>query len=65
VAKEAVWLSGLVGSYEAAETVLSRIGQVQMSDSTIWRRVDKWGQKFIEVEEEGQQQANRLPTRTG
>jgi len=64
VAKEAVWLSGVVDSYEAAEAVMSRVGHIQMSDSTIWRRVEKWGEQFVEVEAQRQQQANRMPTRT-
>ena len=63
MAKEAVWLSGVVDSYEEAEAVMSRVGHIQMSDSTIWRRVEKWGQKFVEVEQQRQQQANRMPTR--
>ena len=63
LAKEAVWLSGVVGSYEAAEAVMSRVGKVQMSDSTIWRRVEKWGQRFIELEQTQCHQANRMPVR--
>lgn len=62
--KEAVWLSGVVDSYEEAEAVMSRVGHLFMSDSTIWRRVEKWGEQFVEVEQQRQQQANRLPTRT-
>lgn len=34
-----------------------------MSDSTIWRRVAKWGQRFIEVEQAQSDQANRIPRR--
>lgn len=64
VAKEAVWLSGVVDSYEEAEAVLSRVGHLHMSDSTIWRRVKKWGGKFVSVEQQRRQQASRLPTRT-
>lgn len=63
IAKEAVWLSGVVGSYEEAEAVMSRVGHIEMSDSTIWRRVERWGQKFAEVEEQRRQQATRLPKR--
>lgn len=63
VAKEAVWLSGVVGSYEAAEAVMSRVGKIKMSDSTLWRRVEKWGQRFLEVEQQQRQQATRLPVR--
>ena len=63
LAKEAVWLSGVVNSYEAAEAVMSRVGKVEMSDSTIWRRVEKWGQRFIEVEQQQREQSNRMPIR--
>lgn len=63
LAKEAVWLSGVVGSYEAAEAVMSRVGKIKMSDSTLWRRVEKWGQRFLEVEQQHRQQATRLPVR--
>ena len=58
--KEAVWLSGATSSFELAEETFRRIGQVSMSDSTIWRRVDRWGEKFREVEKEAQDAANRL-----
>ena len=63
LAKEAVWVSGMVDSYEADEAVMSRIGKIKMSDSTIWRRVAKWGECFIEVEQAQREQANRLPLR--
>jgi len=46
-----------------AEAVMSRIGHIGMSDSTIWRRVEKWGQKFRTVEQERREQANRMPKR--
>jgi len=63
IAKEAVWLSGVVDSYEEAEAVMSRVGKVQMSDSTIWRRVEKWGPRFEAVQQQRQEQANRMPVR--
>lgn len=53
----------MVDSYEAAEAVMSRIGKIKMSDSTIWRRVAKWDECFIEVEQAQREQANRLPLR--
>ena len=59
-----MWLSGVVDSYEEAEQVMSRVGHVVMSDSSIWRRVEKWGKKFIQVEQQRQQQANQLPQRS-
>ena len=50
VAKLAVWLSGLIDFEQAAE-VLERVGQIVISDSSIWRQVQKWGEKFQELEE--------------
>lgn len=60
LAKEAVWLSGAIGSYKQAEEALARIGHVTMSDSTIWRRVDKWGARFKQLEQEQRAAANRM-----
>ena len=61
--KEAVWLSGVVGSFEEAETVLSRIGHVSMSDSTLWHRVERWGEQFRRLDQDRQQQAQAIPKR--
>jgi hypothetical protein len=63
VVKEAVWLSGVVESYERAEEVMRRIGQLHMSDSTIWRRVERWGATFAQVEQAAAAQANAVPQR--
>ena len=60
VAKEAVWLSGRGASFEQAAETLARIGHIAMADSTIWRRVEKWGERFEQLEKEGQQGANQL-----
>jgi len=43
VIKTAIWLSGRV-DYALAEEILERIGQISMSDSSIWRQVEKWGE---------------------
>ena len=51
----------MVDSFEEAEEVMRRIGHLEMSDSTIWRRVDKWGGKFKEVEAERRERATILP----
>jgi hypothetical protein len=61
--KEAVWLSGVVDSFEEAERVLRRIGHVSMSDSTVWRRVERWGEQFRQLDQVRQQQAQTLPNR--
>jgi len=45
VAKYAVWLSGLM-EFEEAERVLNQIGQIPISDTSVWRRAARWGQRF-------------------
>lgn len=49
VAKQAVWLSGLV-PYAVVEQILRDIGRIDMSRSSVWRRVDRWGQQLQAVE---------------
>jgi len=44
VAKQAVWLSGIV-TYEQVEQILREVGQIDMSRSSVWRRVERWGKK--------------------
>lgn len=46
-----IWLSGKVASYAAAEETLLRIAKIKVSDSTIWRQVQKWGNSFQEKKE--------------
>ena len=62
VVKAAVWLSGVVGSYEKAAVVLLRIGQLGLSATSIWRRVEQWGTAWQAVEEVRQAKANALPS---
>ena len=49
VAKQAVWLSGLV-TFAQAEQILREVGRVDMSQSSIWRRVERWGGRLQAVE---------------
>jgi hypothetical protein len=63
VLREMVWLSGQMTSYAAAESVLCRVGQLSVSDSSIWRRVRTWGTAIKAQEEERREKANRLPKR--
>ena len=56
--KEMTWLSGTVNSFERAQEVMARIGHLAVSDSTIWRRKEYWGARFLAVEEEEQSKAN-------
>ena len=46
-----VWLSGVSGSYEKAEETLTRIGRIGVSDSSVWRQAQKWGEKLAAMEE--------------
>jgi hypothetical protein len=59
-----VWLSGIV-EYEQAEQVLHRVGQMEVSDSSIWRQVQQWGQSFQALYEAERMRANVLPGRWG
>jgi len=60
IAKQAVWLSGLV-AFEDAATILQEIGQVEISDSSVWRLTQKWGEQFRLLESREEEQAHRLP----
>jgi hypothetical protein len=60
IVKEMVWLSGVVDSFAEAESVFERIGHVSISDSSIWRRKEAWGEQFKAIEEEQRQKANTL-----
>ncbi len=60
LARHAVWLAGLV-PYEQAEAILAQIGGMAVSASTIWRRVQQWGQQFAALEEGERAQAQALP----
>lgn len=59
-----VWLSGIV-EYEQAEQVLHRVGQLEVSDSSIWRQVQQWGQGFQALFEAERMRVNVLPGRWG
>ncbi len=59
VAKQAVWLSGLVPYSRAAE-ILQTVGQIAISSSSIWRRVERWGSQMQAVEARQQVKAYEL-----
>jgi hypothetical protein len=63
VARAAVWLAGVAPSYEAAEAILQRIGQLNMSCSSVWRRVQGWGEQFKALAEAERQQATAMPAK--
>lgn len=60
VAKLAVWLAGLV-PFETAAEILRRVGQIAISESSVWRRVQRWGEEFKELEDAERKLANALP----
>jgi len=59
IAKQAVWLSGLV-PYEGAAEIMQRVGQIAISKSSIWRRVERWGTAMQAVEARQQVKAYEL-----
>jgi hypothetical protein len=61
VVRQSVWLSGLLPSFEKVIEVLSEIGQVSISSSTVWRQVQHWGAGFEAQEAAEREQANLLP----
>jgi hypothetical protein len=59
--REAVWLSGSLGSFEQVETVLKRVGQVDMSRSSVWRSTQRVGGQFQAIAAAERARANALP----
>lgn len=62
VTRLAVWLAGQV-SFEQASQILSQVGQMGISASSIWRRVKQWGEQLLEYEERACAQANAVAER--
>lgn len=60
LARQAVWLSGLV-PFEQAAQILQEVGQVDISPSSVWRLSQKWGGKLEAFEAKEQEQANATP----
>ncbi len=56
-------MSGLV-AFEQAEEILNRVGQVAISDSSVWRRTDEWGERCQAVEATQRATAAMLPPRS-
>ena len=63
LAKEAVWLSGLV-TFEQAAEILTRVGQIPIASSTVWQRSAKWGEQMQAVDAQQSSVANALPARS-
>ena len=62
VAREAVWLNGQVES-DLAEQILQKIGGWSISDTSLWRRAKRWGEKIRVAEQVRAQAAVGLPQR--
>ncbi len=62
MARDAVWLDGLCTD-DVAEQILQRIGGIAISDTSIWRRAQRWGEQFQSVELARRTAATALPTR--
>ena len=62
VVRHALRLAGSVPYEEAAE-ILAQIGMIEISASSIWRRLQAWGEQFAALEEQERVRANALPER--
>jgi hypothetical protein len=61
VVREALWVSGIAHSYRDAQEALERLSRIHVSRSSLWERVQHWGQRFGEVAEAERAQALALP----
>lgn len=59
-----VWLSGIV-DYRKAEEILEKVGQMSVSDNSVWRQTQKWGKSFQSIAEVERIRANVLAGRWG
>lgn len=59
-----VWLSGIV-DYRKAEEILTKVGQISVSDSSVRRQAQVWGQSFQAIAEAERIRATVLPGRWG
>lgn len=62
LARQSVWLSGLVAYGDAAQ-ILQEIGQVRTSKSSVWRLSQKWGSAYQVEQERTRQAVHALPGR--
>ena len=56
-----VYLSAAVTSFELASVILQRLGQINISQPSVWRCSQAAGERFRDVEERAQVRANALP----
>jgi hypothetical protein len=64
LAKNAVWLLGQVED-DLAEQILVQIGGIAVSDTSIWRRMQVWGEKFKVLAEAEAAKAMVVPVQGG
>lgn len=62
VARHAVWLCGQVDD-DFAEQVMAQIGGVALSDTSIWRQQQTWGEQIRRQEIRRTESANAVPLR--
>lgn len=62
VVRLAIWLGGQV-SFEQAAEIMSAVGQIDISASSIWRKTQAWGDQLLDHETEQCVRANALPSR--
>lgn len=61
LAREIAYLSGSVSSFRLVSEILQRIGQLHISDSSVWRCVQEAGSRFQAVEAQERTRATALP----
>jgi hypothetical protein len=59
--REAVFLSAVAPSFEMARQILKRIGQIEISQPSLWRCTQEAGERFGAAEEAARTRANALP----
>lgn len=64
LAKLAVWLYGHVED-DLAEQIMLRIGGIALSDTSIWRRMKRWGEQIKALEAERMARAMVVPLQGG
>jgi hypothetical protein len=62
VVKLVVWLAGLV-PFEQAAVILEKVGRIEISTSSVWRHMDKWGTRLKVVTEARQATLMGPPSR--
>ncbi len=59
--REAAFLSAAVPSFDLAQAILKRIGQIEISKPSVWRSAQEAGERFQALEAVEQERANALP----